>query len=173
MNICYSGGATGADNFFGKLALEHKHDLIHFTFSEYNINYELDHKNLVILSPIQLLKAKPFVSKANLVLQRTYPTNNEYVNKLLERNYYVIQNVDSVYAVTYTKNIRGTAWGLEMAKQAGCTQLYVFDMETAKWYSYNDLNTEITVPKPSGSYAGIGSRQLNEAGHEAILNLYQ
>ena len=47
MNMCLSGGALGADSYWGELALKNGHKLKHYIFQDYN--YTGDTKHTVIL----------------------------------------------------------------------------------------------------------------------------
>lgn len=81
----------------------------------------------------------------------------------------------------------GTAWGCQIfvARQATSVPetgkripLYVFDQITEAWYQCYVDKTSLTwesihsPPPPTGSYAGIGSRDLTPAGRQAIRHVY-
>ncbi|AGS81032.1 hypothetical protein [Caulobacter phage Cr30] len=178
MNLCKSGGAIGADTLFGKYARLSGHGVIHYHF-DYSKKNLPDHS---ILSISQLLEADQYLRRANLKLQRKFPTRSQYNDNLLRRNYFQVNDTKSVYAVTYidwkSSNIEGgTAWAVQMFEDFQDDiepSLYVFDMHTEKWYT-RYMNSWIVcndVPKPQGIYTGIGSRKVTPAGEEAIRKLY-
>lgn len=184
MNICYSGGAEGADTLFGKLAEEAGHFVIHYSFA--------GHKNRVgnvkILDDAALRVADPYLKQANKVLKRTFPTKSEHTNNLLRRNFWQIFETDCVYAVAGIDpngNVYGgTAWAVTMAILLN-RPVYVFDQEKGVWFIDSSFQNSVihwetleeatsakTPRKPSGSYTGIGSRNLNAKGIQAIERLY-
>lgn len=172
-DICFSGGAQGADTLFGELALEAGHQLKHFIFE----GYKSKCSNTVKLSPDLLKHARGDVLDANGILKRTYPGSNKYVNNMLERNFYQILNSDCIYAIVYDiKNIQGTMWALVMGAQNGIENIYVFNSVDDSWYRYSlpfKWDKCSKPPKPSGWYTGIGSRILTENGIIAAKELYK
>ena len=80
-NICYSGGAKGADSIFTKYALEAGHLVINFTFKGSKTHVQGD--TLHVLSHEELKEADTYLIKANEKLKRRFPTNNYGVNCLL------------------------------------------------------------------------------------------
>ena len=171
-NICYSGGAKGADLLFGECAEKAGHDVIHWTFG--------NRKGTHILTQNDLNFADNYLIKANETLKRTFPTEKEYINNLLRRNWFQIILSERIYAVTpLNENFipyGGTAWAIVMGMNKGVKEIYVFDYAQDKWFFYNGYTwNEITlqdIPKPHGHYAGIGSRELPENGQQAIKDLY-
>lgn len=164
MNICYSGGAKGADTLFGTLAEEAGHEVIHFRPKDVT-------EEIAKIADIELIKANGF-------LNRTYPTSKESVNNLLRRNYLQIKDTKCIYAVTYLDDNKtpfgGTAWAVIMGMN-NHIPIYLFDMITEKWYfsTYMGFYRTNCIPsKPSGKYTGIGSRVLTESGKNAIKELY-
>lgn len=181
-NICYSGGAIGADTEFGDMALKAGHELIDFSFA----GHKTTSKNAIILSEDELRKADPFLKEANKILNRTFPTSSKHTNNLLRRNYYQIMNTERIYAVAgfcqRGQVYGGTAWAVTMGVLVD-TDTYVFDQAKDKWYVCNGVGmgwsqwetTEeagLVVPKASGKYTGIGSRDLKANGLSAIMSLY-
>jgi len=185
MDTCYSGGAAGADTLFGKKAEEAGHKVVHFSFE--------GHKNkckngtVSILGPALLESADRELRAANMFLGRTYPTTSNYVNNLLRRNYYIIQQSERVYAVTAFdirfKAIGGTAWGIILSINNGIEEIYVYDQSRTQWFKFggNEVMSRYTnwdevdledIPVPYGKYAGIGSRELSSSGRRAIESLY-
>ena len=166
MNICYSGGAKGADTIFGEQATKAGHKVVHYRPKD------VKDPEIKKLADQQLILANKF-------LKRTYPTDKESVNDLLRRNYLQIQRVCTVYAITpLDENMipyGGTAWAITMAMNRKVCDIYVFDLVKGFWFSYNGLTWNKMYeppPKPVGEYAGIGSRELPENGVQAIANLY-
>lgn len=166
MNICYSGGAKGADTIFGEQAAKAGHKVVHYRPKN------VKDPEIKKLADQQLILA-------NKYLKRTYPTDKESVNDLLRRNYLQIRTADKIYAVTpLNENMipyGGTAWAIVMGMNYGIEEIYVFDYVKDCWYEYNGVswNKVRYVPEPEGEYAGIGSRVLPENGVKVIKSLYR
>lgn len=185
-DICYSGGARGADSVFSTCAYDAGHEVWHMSFLEHK--GEAPEGLYNILSESQLLDADPFLKHANERLDRSFPPRNLYTRNLLRRNYYQIKYVDRVYAVAPINEeghvMGGTAWAVEMAINQKVPEIYIFDLSRHVWTYYHDdfgsgwqdnykIVGALSPPKPHGRYAGIGSRELSSAGREAIRDLYR
>lgn len=186
-NICYSGGAKGADITFGNAASKAGHKVIHWSFQNHHC---LGEKNQIVrLNAHQLSKADEQLKLANYYLQKTFPTRSEYVNNLLRRNYYQVNGSDRIYAACRfdrsddfnVKPLGGTSWALVMGIDMGIKEVYVFDLDLDQWLFYEN-NPFLSswqpidfddIPKPSGNYAGIGASNLTKNGKIAIESLYQ
>lgn len=188
MNICLSGGAKGADTAWGDSALNAGHDLVHWIFDGYNIH---NIKNYSILDTDKLSVADQYLDIANKTLQRKWPTGSNFVNNLLRRNYYQVYLSDRIYAIGQFTNDNsllkikgGTAWACQMyidrwiytnsdANMDKC-QLYFFDQISNTWNKWNKIWHQINMPPaPSEVYAGIGTRELSNAGRQAIIDCYK
>lgn len=186
-NICCSGGAEGSDLQFGESASSKKHYVIHYIFDNHPRNYQDTANPYVtnlILSKEDLSFADKHLYMANKSLKRTWPTKLNFTNNLLRRNWFQVKDSTSLYAVsTFDGNgnvLGGTAWAVQMFidKYSGneC-EAYVFDQELLFWNKWNGWYWEEVktkkVPKPKGTYAGIGTRNINSEGRQAINDLYR
>lgn len=185
-DICYSGGARGADSIFSKSAYAVGHDVWHQSFIGHQ--HEANEGLYSILYEPQLQAADPFLKQANKTLDRNFPPRNLYTLNLLRRNYYQIKDVERVYAIAPIDKeghvMGGTAWAVQMAIDRGVPEIYVFDLSRHVWTYYHDdfgsgwqdnskIVGALSPPKPHGRYAGIGSRELSSKGREAIRDLYR
>lgn len=179
MNTCYSGGAKGADEAWGVAAARHGHEVIHYSFNGHSPKHSNWKKEL---SSDELKAADPFVKRANKSMRRTFPTNSEFVNNLLRRNYYQIRETEALYAVGTIERgsvAGGTAWAVQMYIDV-CTDryepavIYFFDQPTNRWLMWvQDEWMEIEKPPiPSGKWTGIGSRELAANGAQAIKEVF-
>lgn len=190
MNMCLSGGAAGADTEWGICAENVGYEVVHWVFEGHgNKNSNFSGARRCILNREKLLVADQYLEIANKSLKRSWPTRSQYTNDLLRRNHYQVHWSDSVYAVSsftddksLLKISGGTAWACQMyvdrwlygnGNLDHCS-LYLFDQVTEKWYSWVSYWKEIySPPAPTGVYAGIGTRELSDAGRNAIKELYQ
>ena len=66
----------------------------------------------------------------------------------------------------------GTGYAVEMAIQAG-KPVFVFDQSRNQWYKNVDGEWSKTeTPSLTKNFAGIGTREINEAGKQAIRDVY-
>ena len=184
-NICFSGGAAGADSLFGEEAKKAGHEVYHYHFNKNKQG--LPH--FYVLGEDKLKLADPYLKWANKTLKRgSFPYSNEFTNNMLRRNFYQVNRADSVYAITRLENGNvkgGTGWATQMACDRNTytpINIYVFDMNTNHWYEWKKdkyvkwpkrvIGINSIPPSPTGKYAGIGSRELTEAGEKALRSLY-
>ena len=180
MNTCYSGGSKGADQLFGELAAKADHQVFHWSFQGHHSRGTKE--TTYILNAVRLAEANRPLIEANNYLNRNYPTRSEYVNNLLRRNYYQVKHSQRIYAVcNFTEDmvpLGGTAWAIVMGANLGISEMYVFDQDREQWFEYDkkfqwEEIQRSDIPTPHGHYAGIGKSELNKAGADAIISLYE
>ena len=168
----HSGGAVGSDTQW---------DIIGKTFGMVNNKhyyfegYNTPNGNTAI--PINLKnEADEKLKAANETLGRRFPTSKEYVNNLLRRNWWQVKNSDAIFAIssiTDNKVDGGTGWAAHMAI-AENKPVYVFDQNKNKWFTWsNNKFVEVDTPVLTKNFAGIGTRNINEAGKQAIKEVYE
>lgn len=181
--MCLSGGAKGSDAQWGMNAGRDGQSVIHWSFA--------DHKHFVAecevvrLSEEQLEVADPFLRQAAKGKKSSYPGSRSHkVKSLLRRNYYQVAWSERLYAVAEIKNgivQGGTGWAVQMfldihAKKAQLEPLeaFVYDQVAEQWFQYIGGWRPLSdpPPKPQGIWAGIGTRDLNDAGKWAIRSLF-
>ena len=183
-NLLLSGGAIGADYKFGKYAYQAGHSVVHWSFDGHRS--ECPPQHIVKLSSEHLMAADDAVKRANKSLERRYPTKNESTNNLLRRNYYQVRWSSMVYAVSHLENngmvSGGTGWAVQIYMDrfifdGGYPEdchLYLYDQIKNQWLLWRGSWTNIEKPpRPSGIYAGIGTRKLTDQGEKAIASLYE
>lgn len=170
-NICLSGGAQGADTLLGNYALSINHSVIHFSFDTHNSKVN---SNLLQRLKDDLLFCKEStaaVKKASKSLKRNLP-KNLYIKSLLHRSYFQIKDSSSLYAIAKIVNnqiLGGTAWAIQMYIDKNkysehINNIYVYNMLNDKVYTYKNCRYEeiTSIPNPSGTWTGIGSREATE-----------
>lgn len=179
-DVCYSGGADGADLLFSTLANRVGHRVEQFTFEDQK--YHGDPKDRIILKEIHLARADPTIKQANVFLKRRYPSKSIYVNNLIRRNYYQVLNAERIYATqTITDGLvdGGTGFTVTMGILMGIKEIYVFETGKNLWMKWEgeltgDRKWSImnSIIEPYGKYAGIGAREITPTAVEAITELY-
>lgn len=231
-NLMLSGGAAGADTYFGKVASAAGHQVIHWSFEGHKSH---DPDNTVKLDDETLREADIHLETARLSMKRKVPYGKPHIANLLRRNYFQVQHVQSVYAVGMLKDKAvikeqssgqmyngsrsdnmgvsgGTAWACQMyhdiwveenirlqgEHQKGISsessnrdhpffaspanwfppfQLLFYDQEKRDIFVYNCVGQHwiplnVMLGRPSGIYAAIGTRKLNNYGKTFIEELY-
>lgn len=192
-----SNADAGAATVFHGEAIKAGHGISHVVFEDHPTATPLAPYRRV-LSEQELNEAQPFVQKAATKLGRFMPgtrraaridkktgkletpeqlaSANAYVRNLVYRAYPAIKDVDEVFAIS--KGLgqdQGTAWTIEMARQLGKT-VYVFDQAAGQWFQLKKTGKPVPIDPPSlpvgKSYAGVGTRSINDAGRAAIRALY-
>lgn len=166
----FSGGAKGSDITWSLIGQE-------FGLTEFN-HYWYKKKNPFSkiedeISEEDYQEGVEMVHNANKILKRK---NIDKYMHLLARNWCQVKYSDSVYAISIRKNNKeffgGTMWAIQMAILIN-KSVYVFDQEKEQWYFWNNDKFEVCVtPRLSLNFAGIGTREINEAGIKAIRNVY-
>jgi hypothetical protein len=171
-----SGGAVGADLQWGMCAGKAGHQVIHWSFDGHRTDAPA--QEVVRIPHDLLILADEHLEIANKTLKRRLSYDKPWIINLLRRNYYQVGNSQSVYAVSTIKKGMvegGTAWAVQMYLDLhkDKPECFVFCQDTNNWYSHQDSQWERieTPPSPSGVWAGVGSRDLTQAGKEAIRKL--
>lgn len=181
-NVCYSGGAAGADRLFGLWASWKGHEEIHFSFKGHK--YHVDEATVVEL-PNEILSDDIVFSKlcmANTKLRRKVPTKGTYVYNLLARNSFQITVSERIYAlakITAPDEVDGgTAWAVQMyIDSCENPEIYIYNLLDNKPYIY-DCNTKTfvevkEVPEPHGRWTGIGSRSATKIDMDSFITYFK
>ncbi|KAL4938955.1 hypothetical protein BDV06DRAFT_225486 [Aspergillus oleicola] len=188
-NICLSGGAAGADLEWGRCASLSNHGVIHWSFPGYKTT--APEYQVIRLSDEETSIATDALASAAKVLGKT-PPKKPTISRLLRRNYFQVAWATCCYAVTVFRDaeegekVGGTAWAMVMFSllHPGSRELYVFDMERDEWLQWHPngnpdgdgegMGEWVPIkspPRPSGVWAGIGSRGSKGNGRDAIRRL--
>lgn len=169
--INHSGGALGSDTMWGKIGEEYGVYSKHY----YAEGQKTPNGNTALGKQL-LSESDVHLKEANKKLGRLFPTSKDYVNNLLRRNWFQVKNADAVFAIgTIADNGTvngGTGWAVQMAIDNN-KDVYVFDQSRLKWYRNRDHKwSEVTTPKLTPNFAGIGTREITQEGIQAIRNVY-
>ena len=197
-DICFSGGAYGAESVWEMYSYRNGHKTVVITFDGHHSISEPTHSTLKILTKNELKRADKYLDEANIYLNR-----KNYKQNLIRRTYFIIENASKCYAVVLDigdktptnkhmpRIIGGTSWGcimfiLKHIKNIETKKkipLYIYAENKEVWVTpqitmengkiINIEYIETDPPKPSGQYAGIGSRDITEVGSNAIQELFK
>lgn len=181
-NVCYSGGAEGADRLFGIWASENAFQEIHFSFDKHKYHVPDDKVLKLPNSVLQDPTVKDKLKKANQSLGRSVPKPGTYVYNLLARNSFQVLLTERVYCiaevVSPTQVSGGTAWAIQMyIDQYEEPEIYCYDPYAKQAYYYDFKIKEfvpvLEVPKPHGKWTGIGSRKTTQKQMDSFVSLFR
>lgn len=188
--VNHSGGAQGSDSVWGEIGEKYgvisKHYYTGET-SQYNApagNTEISNEDYEE-GRYKVAQA----AKANYGYQ--YSTMKD---PRLIRNWAQVKYADAIFAIGNLVNkgqklfpnkkndtrlashvavTGGTGYAVEMAIQAG-KPVYVFDQKRLQWYKNIDGDwSKSDTPTLTNNFAGIGTREINEYGKQAIEDVYR
>jgi hypothetical protein len=148
--ILFSGGAPGAEAYFGACAERHSVEEVNFTFDGHKIDR---HRGVRVLNHEELLAGD---------------VSLQYVSRLMHRRY--------TEGPTLRKVLQ-TLWGAEFAKLCN-KPLYVFDQDRDGWSRWTgdewEALTAQSLPVITHQhFTGTGTRTLRDNGAKAVEALFK
>ena len=164
--INHSGGAVGADYEWGRQGAKYGVVSRHYWYGR-----RTPYGNVEITES-EFEEGILHVWKANEVLHR----HPEKYMDLLSRDWCQVKYSEAVFAIgnLYKGTVKnGTGWAVQMAIDEGKT-VYVFDQMIAQWLHFEGGEwVSCGVPVLTKNFAGIGSREINDSGIRAIVEVYR
>jgi hypothetical protein len=174
--ILFSGGAPGAEAFFGGCAERHGVEEVNFTFDGHKIERQ---RGVRVLNHEELLAGDVSLEYVSRLMHRRY-SEGPTMRKILQTLWYQVNNGQEIYvigSILEDDTVRGgTGWGAEFAKLCN-KPLYVFDQDRDSWFrwtssswaeSRGDAAPVVTHPH----FTGTGTRTLRDNGKAAIEALF-
>jgi hypothetical protein len=140
-------------------------------------------KNPFILMGKELDEGWEHVLIADKTLKRNVESlSSTYARSLLARNWFQVKNSSAVYAIAKSMTARTVEGGTGWAVQMGIDNqkfVFVFDQKENVWkefiwtfhvFAETDVSRDLILTK---NFAGIGTRDINENGKEAIRKIYE
>lgn len=177
----YSGAAIGGDTIWANIG------------KEFGIGKQVDYRpeDLNRLNAEQKAEVENAYQKAVKDLGRGMLAANSFPGGLVRRDYLQAKAADSVFAIStilepgqkdkkgYINKTDhqvvegGTGYAVQMAINLG-KPVYVFDQLKNKWFKWENTSfVETEIPTLTNKYAGIGTREINEKGKQAIRDVYE
>jgi hypothetical protein len=173
--ILFSGGAPGAEAYFGGCAERHGVEEVNFTFDGHKIER---HRGVRVLNHEELLTGDVSLQYVSRLMHRRY-TEGPTLRKVLQTLWYQVNNGQEIYVIGSILDdgtVRGgTGWGAEFAKLCN-KPLYVFDQEKDGWFEWTGSDWKAhgsatpTITHPH--FTGTGTRQLQDNSRRAIEELF-
>jgi len=175
--ILFSGGAPGAESWFGECAERHGIEEVHFTFDGRQIER---HRGVRVLNHEELLAGDVSLTYVSRLMDRRY-SDAPTLRKILQTLWYQVNSGQEIYVIgTILENqtVRGgTGWGAEFAKLCN-KPLCVFDQDRDLWFRWDGSAwapaTAAGVPTIAHPhFTGTGTRNLRDNGRQAIADLFE
>ena len=193
--VLHSGGAPGGDTWWSKIAEEFgipntpERQHHYYAGERSDSNAPLGNVMTSVEDVIEGSSKAAQAAKANWGYQYDYMKDPRLV-----RDWSQVKYADAVFAIGHlvkpgerifpnqkndTRTAKqfavagGTGYAVEMAIQAG-KPVYVYDQERKQWYKNIDGKwSKSDVPTLTKNFAGIGTRQINQDGINAIRQVFQ
>jgi hypothetical protein len=179
MYINHSGGCEGADMAWETVGLEYKIKTISYSFyghTQYG-------GNPYIMSSNELNEGWKACEIASETLQRPLErARSTYVRKLICRNWFQVKHSDSIYAIGMLEKGKdhlvngGTGWAVQMAID-NKKSVYLFEQDMNTWLIFDYSQAKFIryngTPILTNDFAGIGTRNINDKGLQAIVDVYK
>lgn len=168
-----SGGANGAEAEFGACAEKWGVRETHYSFQGHE---RLARKRgVVVLDEHELHKGDFSLTYVSKKLHR--PLANVQ-RQVLQTIWHQITNANQVFAVGWIQDDNtvkgGTGWGVELGRRWK-KPVFVFDQAKRAWFRWSGTAWEIAHQPTitSESFAGLGTKDLDDAGRAAIVELFK
>jgi len=176
MKTCYSGGASGSDYIFEQESIKKGIKVISFSFEGHNTKSD----NKYILSTNQIKEGYEHIKIANERLNRNIKNISSYVKYLISRDWFQVKCSDTIFAIGTLENETNVRGGTGYACSCAIDNhkpVYLFEQNVNQWhyfdYESNAFEIYEGIPKLTEKFAGIGTRNINENGMNAIISLFK
>jgi len=173
---CHSGGCPGADMEWEREGEKYGVKTIAYSFPD----HVQEGKNPKILSMGELGEGWEHVLIADRALKKNVAAlASTYMRCLLCRNWFQVKNSKAIFAIGMLENPAqvkgGTGWAVQMAID-NQKPVVVYDQTKSYWlyfdYGYKMFLRVNFSPKLTEDFAGIGTRDINSDGKDAIRKIY-
>lgn len=168
-----TGGHKGTEAEFGRHAEE-------WGLPETTLSYE-GHKmerakNVEVLGDAELARGDISMELVCSRLHRRFH-RGQGIRRVIQSMFHVVNRGDHLFAIGWIQPDNtvkgGTGWGVELAKFFN-REVSVFDQEKKRWFTWSDNAWQEDDPTiPDRPFAATGTRNLTDAGRQAIHDLFE
>ena len=172
MCTLFSGGAMGAEAYFGECAERWTIAETNFTFEGHN---QKRTNNKRVLSDRELAAGAVSLVYVSHRLHRHWE-KTPLLRKVLQVLWHVVSHADQIFVVGVIQPDGtvhgGTGWSVELARRWS-KPVWVYDQEKELWHIWDGSKWREGTPViESTRFAGTGTRFLSDAGRAAIDDLF-
>lgn len=171
--ILYSGGAAGAESYFGMVAQRHGLQEVNYSFEGHQIERI---RGVRVLTNEELALKDVSLAYVSRIMNRQY-TRAPLFRKVLQSICWQVNSGQEVFVIgtILPDNTAkgGTGWGAEFAKICN-KPLWLFDQEKNQWFHW-DQDSWVPVSEPQITmrhFTATGTRFLEKNGKDAIEALF-
>ena len=176
----HSGGCPGADMTWETEGYKYGVKSIGYSF----LGHTQYSKNSQVLTSAELDEGAEHAKIASFTLKRPwdYLADKRYVRNLISRNWFQVKNSECVFPIgTFVKESRklvngGTGWAVQMAIDNN-KPICFYEQNEGAWYKFfydKDIFCQCPcIPHLTENFAGIGTREINKNGINAIKIIYE
>ncbi|MDR2504007.1 MAG: hypothetical protein LBD82_06480 [Deltaproteobacteria bacterium] len=170
--VLYSGGAAGAEAWFGRMAEKHGLQEVNFSFEGRQTERA---RGLRVLTNEELALKDVSLSYVSKLMSRQY-TSAPIFRKVLQSICWQVSSSHEVFVVGEIlpdDTVKGgTGWGAEFSKICN-KRLLVFDQNRNSWFHWDNAWTkQDNVVVSERFFTGTGTRFINENGQKAVAELF-
>ncbi len=173
--MLHSGAASGTEACFGETAERWGVNEVNYSFEGHN---DRRTRGLKVLTESELMTGDVSLSYLGKMMNRTYRDTPLFRN-VLRSIWHQINSSQQVFVVGWVNEDGivkgGTGWGAEFAKLCN-KPLFVFDQGQGAWLHWRDNGFAPCETPPRITefhFAGTGTRLLDDAGRQAITELFE
>lgn len=177
---CHSGGCPGSD-------MEWENQCKHYGIKTIAYSFPMHVQegiNPYIMSENELEEGWKQVLLCEKPIKRPLYKikHNTYVKNLLCRNWFQVKNSESIFSIGQLVKGSdrlvdgGTGWAVQMAVNNN-KPVFLFEQNLKEWLIYvrypNKFVSINIIPPLTENFAGIGTRQITDAGKKAIKEILE
>ncbi|MEL6343434.1 MAG: hypothetical protein AAFV53_09885 [Myxococcota bacterium] len=168
----HSGGAMGAEAYFGEVAERWGVKEVNFTFEGHNQKRATSRR---VLTDRELEAGAVSLVYVSHRLHRHWE-KTPLLRKVLQTLWHVVSHADQIFVIGVIQEDGtvhgGTGWSVELARRWH-KPVWVFDQEKQKWFIWDGERWREGTPViESTRIAGSGTRFLSDEGRQAIDDLF-
>lgn len=169
----YSGGHKGTEAEFGRNAERHEIPEVTFSYDGHKMERAM---NVQVLTPAELAQGDVSMTIVSKHMGRSY-SSAEKIRPVIQSIFHMVNNADHVFAVGWIQEDDtvkgGTGWAVELAKFFN-RQVSVYDQDQDQWFTWIERQWRPDTPViPPKAFCGTGTRNLTDAGKQAIHDLFE
>ncbi len=171
--ILHSGGAAGAESFFGQLAEKYGLQEVNFSFDGHQSERA---RGVRVLTSDELALKDVSLTYVSKLMNRDY-TSAPLFRKVLQSICWQVSSANEVFVIGEImpdNTVKGgTGWGAEFAKICN-KRLFAFDQKQNAWFLWdnNKWAKQNDVRVTERLFTGTGTRFLEDNGKKALENLF-
>jgi hypothetical protein len=167
------GGHKGAEAAFSRAAEKWGINETTLSFEGHEMERAV---NVEVLDDEKLREGRVSMEFVFQTLGRRFHTGTG-IRRVIKMTFHAVVRSDQLFAIGWIQDDEtvkgGTGWGVELAKLFN-RRVHVWDQDKEQWFTWEEHGWSASEPLlPQGKFAATGTRNLTEAGQQAIESLFE